>query len=503
MGAPRLRPRLLWLAGLALLLAAPATISAEEPLSRLLGVILGPSPLEENLRQLTDEIGGRPSGSQANQRAVDWAVGAFQRAGIERVHTEDFELPVSWHEGETRIELLEPRRFDVRGVSIAWSPPTPAGGIEAPLIDVGFGTVSDFERQASHLEGALLLVDRAVLETWDDLFAEYANAPPVIERAVAAGAVGILWISTKPYGVLYRHINTHGEIDALPQAVIAREDGLRLSRFATAGEPLRLRLELPNRIGGPFEVENVIAEIPGSDKADEVVALGAHLDSWDLGSGALDNGANVALVIEVARAIRAADIQPRRTLRFMLWNGEELGLRGSRDYVSRHRDQLDRFVTYLNIDGGIGPVLGFAVAGRPEIEDAVREALRPLESWGVTHHLLDIYGGSDHVDFLLEGIPILDANQPEADYLPNYHASSDTMDKVPIRDLKLNTAIMATALLGISQREERLGKRLGRAELETLIQDTGFIDYLKDEGIWEEFLAGRRGRGLEPATESD
>lgn len=479
---------------LVLLMAAPVTSFADQDLSQLLGQILGPSPVEENLRQLTDEIGGRVSGSESNRRAVDWAVEAFQRAGIANVGTETFELPVGWSEGATRIEVVEPRPFVVRGVSIAWSPPTPDGGIEAPMIDLGLGTEADFELHADRLAGALLLVDRAVLETWDDLFAEYADAPPVIERAVTAGAAGILWLSTKQHGVLYRHINTHGEIDALPQAILAREDGLRLSRLAAAGEPVRVRLELPNEVRGPFTAQNVVAEIPGTDRADEVVALGAHLDSWDLGSGALDNGANVALVIEVARAIRACGIQPRRTLRFLLWNGEEQGLRGSRDYVFRHRDELDRFVAYLNIDGGIGSVLGFAVAGRPEIASAMRQVLTPLESWGVTHHLLDTYGGSDHVDFLLEGIPILDANQPEANYLPNYHASSDTMDKVPIRDLKLNTAIMATAMLGIAQREERLGRRLSRGEVETLVQETGFVDYLKDEGIWEDFLAGRRGR---------
>jgi len=497
-----MRPAL-QLACVTLLLMAPAGIAAEDDLARLLGTILGPSPLEENLRQLTDEIGGRVSGSEANRRAVTWSVEAFRQAGVERVNTEAFELPVGWREGATRVEMTAPHPFAVRAVSTAWSPPTPAGGIEAPLVDVGFGTEADFARQPDHVAGALLLVNRAVLATWDDLFAEYADAPPVIARAVAGGAAGILWISTKEYGVLYRHINTHGLIDALPQAIVAREDGLKLARFAAAGKGVRVRLDLPNEESGPFTAENVIAEIPGSDKADEIVAIGAHLDSWDLGTGALDNGANCALVIEAARAILAAGIRPRRTLRFMLWNGEEQGLQGSRDYVRRHEGELDRFVAYLNIDGGVGAVLGFAVGGRPKVESALREVLEPLANWGVTRHLMDTYGGSDHVDFLLQGIPILDANQPEANYLPNYHASSDTMDKVPIRDLKLNTAIMAATMLGIAQRDARLGERLGRAEVEALIKETGFDQYLKDEGIWEDFLAGRRGRAPEARRRDD
>jgi len=463
----------------------------------LLAAIMGPSPLAETLRQLTDDIGGRVSGSEANRRAVDWAVDAFHAAGVTRVYTENFTLPVGWSEGKTRLELLQPRALALRAVSIAWSPPTTAGGIEAPVVFVGFGTEEDFERAAGRLEGSLLLVNRSILETWDDLFAEYNDAHPVIRRAVTAGAAGVLWISTKEQGVLYRHINTHGEIDALPQVIVAREDGLQIARFAAAGEVVTARLELPNRVDGPFEAANVVAEIPGGDKAEEIVAIGAHLDSWDLGSGALDNGANVALVIEAARAILTAGIQPRRTLRFMLWNGEELGLWGSREYVRRHRWELDRFVAYLNIDGGIGPVTGFAVAGRRHVRAALQEILAPLQSWGVNENLLDTYGGSDHVDFLLEGIPILDANQPEANYLPNYHASSDTMDKVSLRALKLNTAVMATALVGISQREERLGHRLSRAEVETSIEESGFDSYLRDEGMWEDFLAGRRGRALE------
>jgi len=477
--------------------AAGRAAAGSDDCSRLLAAILGPSPLREKLRQLTDEIGGRVTGSAANRQAVAWALEALREAGVESVHTESFTLPVAWSEGETRVEALEPQPFPLRAVSIAWSPPTPPGGVEAPVVDLGFATAEDFDREARRLRGALLLVDRKVLVTWDDLFAEYADALPVIRRATAAGAAGILWISTKEQGVLYRHIHAHGEVEALPQAIVAREDGLRLRRFAAVGKPLQARLELTNTVGGPFSADNVVAEIPGTDLASDIVALGAHLDSWDLGSGALDNGANVALVIEVARAMRAAGVRPRRTLRFLLWNGEEQGLRGSRAYVAAHRDELDRFVAYLNIDGGGGRVMGFAVAGRPEVRAAVEEALAPLDDWDVGPHLLDTYGGSDHVDFLLEGVPVLDVNQPEANYLPNYHASSDTFDKVDLKTLKMNTVVLATAMLGLAQRDEPAGRRLSRAEVEKQVEDTGFDSYLRDEEMWDDFVAGRRGRALE------
>jgi Zn-dependent M28 family amino/carboxypeptidase len=336
-------------------------------------------------------------------------------------------------------------------------------------------------------------VHTGVLRAWVDLFNEYANAPPIIERAVKAGAAGILWMATREQGVLYRHINTSGTLDRLPQALVAREDALRIARAAQAGT-VRARLTLENRARPAQPIANVVAEIRGTDKADEVVMIGAHLDSWELGAGVLDNGANCALVIEVARAVKAAGIRPRRTLRFALWNGEEQGLHGSLNYVRAHRAELDRVVAYINYDAGIGRVTGYSLGGRRELEAGLREALRPVESWGMNTHTLDASSGSDHVDFLLEGVPILLANQEEANYLPNYHATSDTFDKVDMRALKLHAAYAAITMMGIANREERLGRRLARPEIDKLMRETGFDQQLKIFGQWAEWESGKRGR---------
>jgi len=466
-----------------------------DPASKLIGVILGPSPLEENLRVLTDEIGGRVPGTEANRKGVAWGVDAFRRAGVDEVHTEKFTIATSWSEGATRLDVLAPRPFTARAVSITWAPPLPGGSVEAPVLDLGDGREADFARAGNAAKGALLLIRSNVLASWADLFEEYFKAPPIIDRAVKAGAAAILWTSSRKQVLLYRHQNSfQGEIDRIPQALVAREDALRIARFLAAGEKVRARLALPNHVGGPMEVENVVAEIRGSDKADEIVMLGAHLDSWEMGSGALDNGCNSALVVEVARAVRAAGIRPRRTLRFVLWNGEEQGLLGSWAYARAHRPELDRVVAYVNFDGGIGRVTGYSLGGRQDIEAGVREALKPIEPWGMNEHTLDASGGTDHVDFLLEGVPTLTANQEEGNYLVNYHASSDTFDKVDIRELKLHTAYAAATVVGIANREARLGKRQSRAEVEQLLRETGFDQYMKAFGMWESWMDGRRGR---------
>ncbi len=486
---------LLGVAATAALIEAQQRDSKDETAQRLIGAVLGPSPMEENLRVLTDEIGGRMSGSEANRRGVQWGVDAFRGASVDSVRKHPFTMPVAWREGDTRLEVLTPQKFSAGVVSIAWSPATPAGGIEALVVDVGEGTAAQLDQAASHLNGALLLVHSPVLRTWLDLFDEYFKAPPIIERARQTGAAGILWMSSREQGVLYRHQNSfNGTLDVIPQVLVAREDALRIARHIAAGQPVRARLTMPNQAGESFEVENVIAEIRGTDKAHEIVMLGAHLDSWEMGTGALDNGANCALVIEVARAIRAAGIRPRRTLRFALWNGEEQGLLGSWAYARDHRSDLDRVVAYINIDGGTGAVTGYSLGGRADIEAAVREALQPLESWGMNAHTLDASTGTDHVDFLLEGVPTFNANQVEANYTLNYHATSDTFDKVDLFALKRHAAYIAVTMAGLANRDARPGPRQSRAEIEKLLKETGMDTQMKAFGMWEDWVSGRRGR---------
>src|SRR5712692_3837485 len=402
--------------------SATEASSCAEAAAKILPIVMGSSPMEENLRRLTDEIGGRVTGSPEMAKAVEWGVGAFRAAGV-GVHT-----------------------------------------------DIG--------------------------STWADLFNEYLRPPTIIEHAVKEGARAILWMGARERLLLYRHTNSlAGEIDKIPQAVVAREDAMRLARTVAAYPgKVRVRLDMPNKIGGPIEQENVVGEIRGYEKPDEVVILGAHLDSWELGTGALDNGCNAALVIEAAHAIKATGLLPRRTIRFVLFSGEEQGTVGSFEYVKTHRAELDKIRAMITYDSGIGRVTGYSLGGRRDIEAGVREVLRPLEAWGANNHTFDASFGTDNFDFMLEGVPTLVANQEEANYLPNYHAASDTLDKVDMRALKLHTVLAALTAWGIADRAEPLGKRLSRAELDVLVKETGLDQQLKLLGYWDAWQSGQRGR---------
>jgi len=469
--------------------------SCAEAASKILPQVMGPSPLEENLRRLTDEVGGRVTGSPEMAKAVDWAVAAFRAEGI-AVHTEKYTLPLTWSEGDTRLELLEPVKFPIRLVAEGWSPATPAGGMEANLIDIGYGGEQDFVRAGAAVKGAILLAWTDLGSTWADLFNEYTQPPGVIDRAVKNGAAAILWMGARERLLLYRHTNTgDAKLDRIPQAVVAREDAMRLARtISTYPGKVRVRFSMPNKIGPAIEQENVVGEIRGREKPEEAVILGAHLDSWDLGTGALDNGCNAALVIEAARAIKATGLLPRRTIRFVLFSGEEQGMYGSWQYALAHRADLDKIRAVVVFDSGVGRVTGYSLTGRGDIEDGVREILKPLASWDITHHTLDGDIGTDNWDFFLEGVPTLVAEQDEANYLPNYHAASDTFDKVDIRELKINTAIAALTAWGIADRTEPLGKRLSRVEMERLLTEAHLDEKMKELGYWELWQNGARGR---------
>jgi carboxypeptidase Q len=469
--------------------------SCAQAAAKILPIVMGPSPMEENLRRLTDEIGGRVTGTPQMAKAVEWGVAAFRAAGID-VHTEKYTLPVTWSEGDTRLELLGPVKFPVRLKAEGWSPPTPAGGMETSVVDVGYGNEDDFARVGATIKSSFLLVHSDIGSTWADLFNEYLRPPEIISHALKGGASAILWMGARERLLLYRHTNSlAGEIDRIPQAVLAREDAMRLARTVAAYPgKVRARFDMPNMIGGPVEQENVVGEIRGYEKPDETVILGAHLDSWELGTGALDNGCNAALVIEVARAIKATGLLPRRTIRFVLFSGGEQGTIGSFEYVKAHRAELGKIRAMITYDSGIGRVTGYSLGGRRDIEAGVREVLKPLESWGANNHTYDASFGMDNFDFLLEGVPTLVANQEEANYLPNYHAASDTLDKVDMRELKLHTALAALTAWGIADRSEPLGKRLSRTELDVLVKETGLDQQLKLLGYWDAWQSGQRGR---------
>ena len=457
---------------------------------------LGASPLEENLRYLTDVIGGRVTGSAEADRAVSWAVEALRHAGVDEVHTEKYMVPAGWSEGHTHVDVLSPEPFLVRLVSTGWSPPTPTGGITGDVVDVGTGDDAGFAKAGAAASGAIVLVHTKILANWQDLADEYRRDPPIIERAQKAGASAIFWMSTRPGLLLYRHTAAlDGQPAAIPQAIVAREDAERMERFLASGQKVRVHFDMPNRVSAaPVEAENVVAEIRGRDNPDEFVLLGAHLDSWDLGTGALDDGCNAAMLIDAARVIHSSGSVPRRSIRFVLFTGEEQGMLGSRAYVEAHEADLNNMDAAVIFDAGDGPITGFSVGGRKDVVAAARTTLDPARAFGVKDFTLDAGVDTDNFDFLLQGIPTLVANQEPANYILNYHAASDTFDKVDIAQLKHNAGVAAVTGYALADAETRLGPRQTRPEIEELMKQTSLGADMKIEGFWPAWENGERGR---------
>jgi hypothetical protein len=501
------KPKILWLCiCLSAVCLAAAPFAENDDAARIIQAALQPSQIESNLRHLTDEVGGRVPGTPAMQRAIDWGEKIFKTAGADSVHTEEFTIPHSWAEGATEMTIsatgtaLDPKltqipkvEFRVRCVSIAWAPAlVPVKHV--PMIDVGKGTAAEFAN-AGNISGKIVLVHSTVLKTWDDLFAEYSNAPPVITAALKGKAVAVAFIATREHDILYRHTNTaEGEIDRIPQVLVAREDGERIGRLLASGHPVWADLSVPNEIGGPIKTANVVAEIKGSEKPDEFVILGAHLDSWELGTGALDNGCNAALVVDALRAIKASGLKPRRSMRFILFSGEEEGLLGSRAYAVAHRPELDKAAGVIIYDSGTGKTTGFADGGRKDLLDTAKRLIAPLGQFGLTELKTDMEWGTDHFDFMLEGVPTFVADQEEANYLENYHAVSDTYEKVDFAQLKKHVAEAAEFSFALANLPEKIGPRFTRAQIEQSLRETHGDEMLKSSGLWDAWESGRLGR---------
>jgi hypothetical protein len=451
------------------------------------------SRMDEDLRILCDEVGGRPTGSMAYGAALQWGMEAFRRAKVDSAALELYDAPARWEPVDAEASVVSPVRFPLRIVSFGNAPST-AGKLRAALVDAGNGSKADFEKLGARARGAIALVRSKPMLSFEDLFAEYLSGPEMLRAAEESRVAAVLFVSTRPRDLLYRHtITFDGTLISIPIAMVAREQGLRLARLLDKGEQPELSLEIDNRTGGPWRPQNVVAEIRGSEKPDEFVLLGAHLDSWDLGTGALDNGVNAALVVEVARAI-AAGPRPKRTVKFVLFTGEENGLLGSRGYVAAHRGEMDRYDAVLVHDIGDGKIVGYFTDGRPDLHPALSRVLSPVADWGAAGLNDDAILGTDNFDFLLEGVPNLIANQETQKYLPDYHAESDTFDKVDLKQARRNAAIAAVAVAGIANAPARVGKRQAHAEIEQVLAKSGIADQMKTYGLWSDWEVGKRGR---------
>lgn len=481
-----------WLSPAACLLLPVYGLVAEDAPHRLAARAHGDTPMMADLRELCDGIGGRPTGSQACDRAIEWAARKFRDIGIENVSVEPFTARSMWLPVSAEASTVAPVKFNIRIASTPMSPST-AGAIEGRIVDVGEGRPETFDHLGASLKGSIVLIHSAEMKTFDDLFAEYIRNAALIEMAHKYQPAAMLLESTRPRGLLYRHpISLNLNYSPVPAAIISREHAERLARLAEKGE-VRVRVAMTNKTAPSYESKNVIAEIRGSDKPDEIVLVGAHLDSWDLGTGAEDNGVNAALVIDLARAFHDLHIVPRRTIRFALFTGEEQGMLGSEGYVARHKNELDKFAGIVVFDTGSGHLSGFYLNGRDELRKPVNDALASVEGLDATDHVTDVIDGTDNFDFMISGVPNLVGIQNPIPYLPDYHAESDTFDRVNQPEEKTTEAVASVLLWSWADNPERPAKRQTRAEVEQLIKDTKLDEQMKAFGQWEDFKAGKRG----------
>lgn len=454
------------------LLAVALRLAAADPYAAIIGEVLTRGTTYQNLTELSDRGGGRPATSQAWARAVDFALAKFRAYGYSDAKTETYPLKAGWQRGTARAELLGAQRRDLRVVSMPWSRGTPAGGIEAEVVDLGRGEPADFDRASRGRIGLVRLssIEEAGL---DQVLAENGQYHPIYRRAVSAGLAALLFASPHPGNQLFAiPVTRNAELTEIPVANLLRDDSFVLSRAASSGRA-RIRLVLENATQTPATSQNVIAELKGRDAPGDVVIVGAHYDSWDLGTGALDNGVNSMSVIEVARAIRAAGLRPRATLRFVLFGAEELGMLGSREHAKMRRAELDRIRAVLIMDEGAGRSRGFSLGGRPELESRLRRVLAPVERLVPLAFTPEAFYGTDNFFFLTEGVPNLVVNQDLREFVRHYHSNTDNLERVDPREALLNSALFAVAAYALADADTPIGPRLRKEDVEAILRKYG------------------------------
>ena len=477
---------------------AYATSIFNSDVENLIETMKAPTPIIADLKELTDEIGGRLTGTQANKKSVNWALKKFHEAGVS-AKKESFTMPRAWVEKSISAKVFNSRiNFSPRIVAMPFTNKTHYQGLTAKVVNLKKGAESDFsEKNAdNYLKDKWLLIETEILNDKsgiNGLFQEYQNAVAIEERALAAKAAGIVYMSSRPHNLLYRHLPSSGVNNKLAIVVMERESAQRTQRLLDSGSSLKLTAKINIFGEKPYEANNVVAEIEGDTYPDEIVLIGAHIDSFDLGTGALDNGANVSLVIDIARQIKKLDITPKRTIRFVLFNGEEQGMYGSWGYTQKHIDELDNHVLASTIDIGTGAITGFFINGREEIKTTIDEVLLTVAKLGPFSQVIDPVVGTDNYDFMIQGVANLVANQENANYASNYHAQSDTFEKVDQHQLKLNSAIMGATILGIANFDEIPWKRQTSDEVVEMVNKFNLEASMKNFGLQQSWKDNKRG----------
>jgi hypothetical protein len=394
----------------------------------------------EHVRDLATVVGPRLAGSEGDRRAVDWAVAKMRAIDLAAVRAESVTVP-HWERGVERATLDgRPLAITALGGSVA----TPPGGVEAEVVVAESLEALDAVPDDA-IRGRIVFFDKPMVRAVDG--SGYEAAVDVRARgAIAAarkGAVASVIRSIGTGGGRAPHTGGLRYDDAVPKipaAALAIPDAAFLREALAATPGLRLRLELGCRTLPDATSANVIGEIRGRARPDEIVLLGAHLDSWDLGRGAVDDGAGVAVVLEVGRMLRERGLTPRRTIRIVLFANEENGLRGARAYAAAHARELDAHVLGLELDLGSGPVHAIHALAGPDSIPALRAIAAPLAALGIAPVDERPIHGADLWPLRAAGVPVVDLDQDATRYFDVHLTADDTLAAIDPRELDQVTA---------------------------------------------------------------
>jgi carboxypeptidase Q len=431
----------------------PAWLDAyREPAARLIGAAMVDTFAWRRLATLTDGIGNRLSGTPELSRAIEWAVAEMKRDGLENVHTEPVMVP-RWVRGRESAEIVQPARHQIAMLGLGDSVATPPEGIEAEVLVVR--NFQELEAAASRARGRIIVFN-VPFTTYDQTRPYRTDGA---SRAAALGAAAVLVRSIGPAGLRLPHTGglSYAEgVPKIPAAAIASEDADRLQRLAESGQRTVVRLAMEAHFDADAESANVVAELRGRERPDEFVVIGGHIDSWDVGAGASDDGGGLVATWEALRLMKTLGLRPRRTVRVVLWTNEENGARGARAYRDAHAAELPRHVMMLEADSGLFTPVAFAVTGNARTRDTVTRIASLLAN--IDADTVTSGGGGTDIapSVAAANIPAL-SYEGTGDYFLLHHTPADTVDKIRPVDVSRAAAAIAVMSYVIADMPVRLG----------------------------------------------
>ena len=434
----------------------PPTVSIDNyraTAGRIIGAALVSDHAYKRLAHLTDHIGHRLSGSKSLEQAIQWALAEMKRDGLDNVRGEKVMVP-HWVRGEESLEMTAPRPLKLTMLGLGNSVGTPAEGITAEAVVVR--NFAELDALGEKVRGKIVVYN--VPFTGYGATVQYRGSGP--SRAARYGAVAVLVRSITPVSLQSPHtgaLNYDQRQPKIPAAAISIESAEVLQRMQDRGDRTTLRLKMEAKFLPDAESANVIAELRGSEKPDEVVLIGGHFDSWDVGQGAHDDGGGCIIAWEAVRLLKELGLKPRRTIRVVLYTNEENGLRGGNAYRDAYRSQLGKHIFAIESDSGTyrPEGLGLAATAPPQVRSNLREIAKLLSGIGADR-IAASGGGADIGPIMREGVPGASLDVEGSHYFDIHHTASDTLDKIDPRDLQLCVATMAVFAYTIADIPEPL-----------------------------------------------